>query len=491
MTLSETAAAKLGLNTPGTRHGLLIAGGAGTRLWPLSRRNRPKQLLELTGSGHSLLQDAFLRLCRRMPPERVLVVTGTEYEAAILQQIRELAPGYPAANILAEPVGRDSAPAVLWGALRIHQRCPDAQVSMVWADQLVRHEDTLDAALDRAEGGVAEGGIAIVGVPASSPNTALGYIKMGQEISAGVHRAAGFTEKPDAAKAAELVRQGGYLWNPGVFVFHVGTMLAEFERFAPAMHGPLARMEADGTPTPATVAEVYGPLPKDSIDYAVLEKTEQLVLVPAELGWSDLGSWDELQRQGEKDAHGNTVMGNSGSGKTVLMDTRNTLVHGGKRLIATVGVENLVIVDTEDALLICNLDKVQDIKKLVAELERQGLPEGSTAPQSQRPWGHYRVLAEGPGFQVKELVVNPGGRMSLQLHHKRSEHWVVVEGQPALTLGEETRTFQTGEYLFVPVEEKHRIANPGTETVRIIEVQQGSYLGEDDIERFEDIYGRA
>lgn len=470
--------------------GLLIAGGAGTRLWPLSRGSLPKQLLPLGGGERSLLQDAFGRLARSIPPQRILTVTSLAYDGAVYAQLCELARDYPRSNVLSEPIGRDSAPAVLWGALRIAHQQPEALVAVVWSDQMIRNEPAFDRALRIAAQAVRDGGLAAIGVPANRPATTLGYIKMGPALGEGIYEAERFVEKPDLATAERLVAEGDYLWNPGIFVFKVRTLLEEFERHAPTMMGHFrehAKHLRDNDWSDAhLIKAIYTRLPRESIDYLILEKTERLLLIPTDLDWSDLGTWDELYFQADKDAQGNAVSGN-----VVTLETRNVYIRGGKRLIATVGVEDLVVIDTDDAVLVCNLARVQDIKHLVEHLKERGLPEVDGIEASTRPWGSYAVLQEGPGFKVKLLEVRPHQKLSLQLHHHRAEHWVVVEGTARLTRGDEVSDVSASEYFYVPQGTKHRIENATDRLLRILEVQHGAYLGEDDIVRFEDVYGRA
>lgn len=471
-------------------YGLLIAGGAGTRLWPLSRGSHPKQLLPLGGGKHSLLQDSFGRLARNMPAERISTVTSRTYDEAVYAQLRELAPQYPRRNVLGEPIGRDSGPAVLWGALHVAHADPDAVVAVIWSDQMIRNEAAFDAALAKAYEAVREEGLVAIGVPANRPSTMLGYIKLGPEVGPGLYKADRFIEKPDLSTAERLVAEGTYLWNPGIFVFKVRTLLEEYDRYAPAMGGHFRvhgqAVEGNDWSDPRMMDAIYARLARESIDYLILERTERLSLIPTDLDWSDLGTWDELYFQSTKDAEGNAVSGN-----VVTLNTQNTYIRGGKRLVATVGVENLVVIDTDDAVLVCDMTRVHDIKHLVEHLKECGLPQASGFEETVRPWGSYAVLQEGPGFKVKLLEVRPHQKLSLQMHRHRAEHWVVVEGRVRLTCGEEVGEFVANDYFYVPQGAKHRIENASEDRVRIIEVQQGDYLGEDDIVRFEDVYGRA
>jgi len=471
-------------------YGLIVAGGSGTRLWPLSRPNRPKQLLPLGGGPSTLLQDAFLRLGRTVKPGHILTVTSAQYDGQVLAQLRQCAEDLPPENILVEPVGRDSAPAVLWGALRIHHACPGALMAVVWADQMIRNEAAFDQALRQGCAAVRHGGLAAVGVVPNRPATTLGYIKMGPQLAEGVFAAERFVEKPDLAQAEQLLRDGSYLWNAGVFVFHVQTLLDEFERLVPTLVGHFRAQQEEWRGQRWTdekqIRAVYARLERSALDYALLERTDQLRLIPADLEWSDLGAWNEIYFQRTKDDDGNAVQG-----RAVTLDTRNTLVLAGRRLVAAVGVEDLVVVDTEDALLVCSMKAVQDVKRLVVRLQEQGHGESLATEQSQRPWGHYAVLTQGDGYKVKVLEVLPHQQLSLQVHRHRAEHWLVVQGQALLTRDEQVQRVSANGYFFVPAGSKHRIANPGDEVLRIIEVQNGAYLGEDDILRFQDDYGRA
>ena len=471
-------------------YGLIIAGGSGTRLWPFSRGNHPKQLLSLFGGAQSLLQDTFARLAASVPADQIYTVTGLPYREQVLAQLRALAPDLPEDNVLCEPYGRDSAPAVLLGILRIVLRDPVAVVAIVWSDQVIRNVDAFRDALQRAEGLVAHGGLLAIGVTPTRPETSLGYIKFGPELSRGVFRVERFEEKPDLARALRYVASGNYAWNAGIFVFHAATLIAEYERFAPQMvrhfRESQAQLQASNFADAALLEQVYSKLQKESIDYLLLEKTDKLSVMPCDLDWSDLGAWDIVYQESPKNAEGNVVAGN-----VVTLETRNSLVRAGKRLVTLVGMENVVVVDTEDALLICDMSRVQDVKALVDMLKVQGKPEAVESRWSVRPWGRFHVLAEAEGYKLKLIDVAPGGKLSLQMHHQRAEHWVVIAGEIQVVLDENQRTLGVNDYIHIPVRARHRIANPGTSPASLIELQVGQYLGEDDIVRFEDIYGRA
>lgn len=471
-------------------YGLIIAGGSGTRLWPLSRSNHPKQLIPLLNSTSSLLQDTFTRLSRTVDPERIFTVTGSPYSRLVLEQLQILAPQLLPANILAEPTGRDSAPAVLWGALRISHLNPDAVLVVVWSDQLIREESEFDRVISHAGDVVRDGGLLAVGVTPTRPETGLGYIKWGAAHSEGVYQVDRFVEKPDAATAERYLSEGGYAWNAGIFVFNVATLLAEFERLAPEMmrtfqlHGN--RMDQNDWTDPDLMERIYTYVEKDSIDYLLLERTDQLMVLPCTLGWSDLGTWNVLYQESPKNEDGNVVSGN-----VVTLDSRNSLVHANQRLVTTIGIEDMIVVDTEDALLICSRERDQDVKLLVDILRQKARPEVDESRITLRPWGSFHVIFGGPGFQLKLLEVHPGHKLSLQMHKRRAEHWVVTEGEIIVTLNEDQVTLGYNDYIHIPLGAKHRIENRGPVTARLVELQLGDYLGEDDIIRLDDDYGRT
>jgi mannose-1-phosphate guanylyltransferase/mannose-6-phosphate isomerase len=471
-------------------YGLIVAGGSGTRLWPLSRANNPKQLLSLDGEGASLLQATFRRLLRTIPAERILTVTNRAYGGQVLRQLQAIRPVYPPANVMAEPVGRNSAGAILWGALRVAARRPDALMVVVWSDHLIRNDGAFDRSLIRSAEAADSGSLVALGVRPTRPDTGLGYIEAGPSVGEGVYEALRFVEKPDRATAERFLSQGRYSWNAGMFVFPVNTLLEEFARHAPALpacfqrHGP-AGADNDWS-DPAVISAVYGELPEGSIDHLVLEKTKRLRVVPAELDWSDLGSWDVVYGNSPKDEQGNAISGN-----VLALGTRNSLIRGSNRLVTALGVENLIVVDTEDALLICDMSKVQDVKKLVAVLAERGVPEVKDPPTVTRPWGNFTVVAKGPGYQLKVIEVLPNQRMSLQYHHQRDEHWIVMEGTARVVLGDEARDLIQNEHARIPRGLVHRMGNTSERMLRVMELQQGDYLGEDDIVRLEDQYGRV
>jgi len=472
-------------------YGLIIAGGAGTRLWPLSRTSLPKHLLPLHPSGASLLADTFARLARTIPAERIFIVTGASCAAEVLAQARLVAPGFSKDQLLVEPQGRDSAAAVLWGTLHVDALDPQACAAVVWSDQLIGSPAEFDAALLRAAQVAQGGALAAVGIRPRRPDTHLGYILYQPAAIDGAHRAERFIEKPDLETAQRLMANGHCVWNAGIFVFHAGTLLSEFQRLAPELMDAFRRHErseggAKRWTLPETVQAIYSEAPKGSLDHLVLEKTDRLFVVPAELEWNDMGTWDAVWRESVKDASGNSV-----AGPVALIGSSNCLVRAERRLVAVVGGKDLAVIETPDAVLVCDLGQASQVRELVEELKKQGRQEVHTHGYARRPWGTFTVLWEGAGFKVKELSIHPGQKLSLQSHRHRSEHWVVTHGELLLTRGEEVVRARSNSYLHVPAGVKHRIENLGDEVARLIEVQLGSSVAEDDIVRYEDAYGRA
>jgi mannose-1-phosphate guanylyltransferase/mannose-6-phosphate isomerase len=467
---------------------VILSGGAGTRLWPLSRELYPKQLLPLTGT-HTMLQDTVLRLAG-LEASAPLVVCNEAHRFLVAEQLRQI--GVQPSAMIIEPVGRNTAPAI---ALAAHAALKGAATSVAAdpvllvlpADHVIRNVPAFQQAVQGAFAAAQAGQLATFGIVAANPETGYGYIRRGPP-SGAAYRIARFVEKPDAARAAAFVKSGDYYWNSGMFMFRARRYLEELARFAPDIARACeaafdaARADLDFTRIDAKSFEAC---PTDSIDYAVMEKTADAVVVPLDAGWSDVGSWSALHEASEADANGNVTHGD-----VISEDTHGSYLHAQSRLVAAVGLQDHVVVETKDAVLVAPRNRVQDVKKLVQQLKAQGRYEHSLHREVFRPWGSYDSLGSGARFQVKLLRVKPGGTLSLQLHHQRAEHWVVVAGSARITRGDEVFMLAENQSTYIPVGVKHRIENPGAVPVEIIEVQSGSYLGEDDIVRFEDVYGR-
>jgi mannose-1-phosphate guanylyltransferase/mannose-6-phosphate isomerase len=471
---------------------LILSGGSGTRLWPLSREMYPKQLLPLIGK-RTMLQETAARVSGLPDLAAPIVVCNESHRFMVAEQMREC--GTTPQAIILEPVGRNTAPAVAVAALVALDRArkskggndADPILLVLPADHVIRDVGAFQSAVVSGSTAAAEGKLVTFGVVPDRAETGYGYIRRASG-DGPTYPVQQFVEKPDAAKAKAYVESGEYYWNSGMFMFRARVYLAELKRHAPAMLSACedavaaATRDLDFTRLPA--AE-FGACPSDSIDYAVMEKTDSATVVPLDAGWSDVGSWSALQDALPRDEQGNVV-----TGDVLVEDSSGCYLHSTSRLIGAVGLKDHVVVETRDAVLVAPRDRVQDVKALVTHLKARGRGESALHREVFRPWGSYDSIDHGDRFQVKRLVVKPGATMSLQLHHHRAEHWIVVSGTAQITRGEETFLLGENESTYIPVGTKHRIANPGKVVLHIIEVQSGSYLGEDDIVRFEDIYGR-
>jgi mannose-1-phosphate guanylyltransferase/mannose-6-phosphate isomerase len=470
---------------------VILSGGAGTRLWPLSRELYPKQLLALTGE-RTMLQQTALRLegLAGTPPA---VVCNESHRFLVAEQLRQLNIE-PRAMVL-EPFGRNTAPAIALAAhaaLRTTQDAPetDPLLLVLPADHVIRDVPAFQKAVRVALPAAEQGKLVTFGVVPSAPETGYGYIQRAEsgQAATGVHRIVRFVEKPAAEKAQQFVKSGEYYWNSGMFLFRARRYLQELERLAPeiakvcATAFGSAKSDLDFT---RIDAKAFESCPSDSIDYAVMEKTSEAVVVPLDAGWSDVGSWAALHEACEGDSRGNVSRGD-----VIAEDSSGSYLYSESRLVAVVGLKDHVVIETKDAVLVAPKDRVQDVKKLVFRLKEQGRYEHSLHREVFRPWGSYDSIENGPRFQVKRLKVKPGATLSLQMHHHRAEHWIVVSGTARITRGDEVFLLEENQSTYIPVGVRHRIENPGKIPVHIIEVQSGSYLGEDDIVRFEDRYGR-
>ncbi len=470
-----------------------MAGGSGTRLWPLSRAGFPKQFLVLTADNRSLFQQAVQRL-QDLAADDIelaapLTVGNEEHRFLVLEQLRE-AGGDPGTVVL-EPSARNTAPAMTLAALQAAEGNADPVLVVVAADHTMVDLGAFTRALQAAVREAARGAIVVLGITPDRPETGYGYIKSSK---AGVDaaRVEQFVEKPDLATAQRYVADGHYTWNSGMFVVRASVWLAAMEAFRPdiaaATRNAWAARSVDARFVRPGNAE-FALVPAESVDYAVMERCPgsafDIRMVPLAAGWNDLGAWDAVWQVAEKDADGNAALGDA-----MVHDSRNTLVHATSRLVGVVGVQDVMVIETPDAVLVADRARSQDVKKIVATLEAQGRAEKTLHRKVHRPWGWYDSIDAGPRFQVKRIMVKPGASLSLQMHHHRAEHWVVVSGTAEVTNGEQVIMLSENQSTYIPLGQTHRLANPGKVPLEIIEVQSGSYLGEDDIVRFEDTYGR-
>jgi mannose-1-phosphate guanylyltransferase len=474
---------------------VILSGGAGTRLWPLSREAAPKPFMPLP-DGETLLGKTAHRAMAISGCRGLVTVTNRDYYFRTKDVYAGLGAGEPQdAAYLLEPYGRNTAPAVALAALLVRARYGDDAVMLVLAaDHLIRDEAAFAAAVARAAELARLGTLVTFGITPTLPEPGFGYIECGAALGARAYSAARFVEKPPLAKAREYLAAGNYVWNAGMFAFTPHAILAALDRYAPAVatSARIVWQPLSARPYDAMLeidAASFATAPEVSIDYAVMEKAAadgMVAVVRGEFDWSDVGSWQAISELSDADADGNR-----GSGERVAIDTRGTFVHSEDRVVATIAVENLVIIDTPDAVLIAHRDHLQRVREVVGELKARGHDSYRLHKTVARPWGTYTVLEEGPGFKIKRIEVKPGGSLSLQLHHRRSEHWVVVRGTARVTSGENVFDLPNGESTFIPVETLHRLENRGTDALAIIEVACGDYIEEDDIVRYDDKYGRV
>ena len=472
---------------------VILSGGSGSRLWPVSREEYPKQFLNLHRDDQSLLQEAALRVRYLENAQPPLVVCNETHRFLVAEQLHQI--GIDNAQIILEPCARNTAPAIALAAAAALQADPEAEILVMPADHVIKDEGAFIQAVEKGRSLAAQGQLVTFGITPQRAHTGYGYIQRGAAKGQGFEVAA-FVEKPDAERAAEYLASGDYLWNSGIFLFKARDYLNALRQHAPDILDATERafaLRSEDMDFIRVDQAAFAESPSDSIDYAIMEKVRNVAMVPMNPGWSDIGAWDALH-----ELKANTKDQNAIHGDVVLHNTHGSLVHSESRLVTAVGVENLIIVETEDAVLVADRHQAQDTKKIVEALKAAGRTESKNHQQVYRPWGYYRTLALTDSFQVKEIVVKPGAKLSLQMHHHRAEHWVVVEGTAQVTQGkghgdiESLRSFllSEDESTYIPLGTVHRLENPGVIPLKLIEVQTGSYLGEDDIVRYSDDYGR-
>ena len=467
---------------------VLLSGGSGTRLWPLSREAYPKQFLPLTGED-SMLQATWLRVAPIAPSAPPIVIANEEHRFLAAEQLRLVGVSNPA--IVLEPVGRNTAPAIAAAALQAMAAGDDPLLLVLPSDHVVRDAEAFRAAVRAASPAAERGALVTFGIVPTAPETGFGYIQAeaGQAAPGeGVRKVLRFVEKPDAGTARRYLEEGGYYWNSGMFLFRASRYLDELRKFRPDIleattrafeaakrDGDFVRLDRDA----------FAACPSDSIDYAVMEKTGDACVLPVDIGWNDVGSWSALWDVSEQDD-----AGNAHHGDVIAVDSRDSYAYA-RRLVALVGVDNLVVVETDDAVLVARKDRVQQVKDVVAKLKSDRRSQAALHREVHRPWGSYDSIDMAEGFQVKRIKVKPGARLSLQSHARRAEHWIVVRGTARVTRDNDVFELFANQSTYIPIGAKHRLENPGTEMLELIEVQSGDYLGEDDIVRYDDAYGRA
>jgi len=468
-------------------HPVILSGGSGTRLWPLSRAALPKQLLALHGS-RTMIQETVLRAA--LPGAAAPLILCSEAHCFLVaEQMLEI--GVKPQAIVLEPMGRNTAPAAAVAALLAGEGEPEAVIVLLPSDHVVRDAAAFSEAVRQAAAAAGEGHIVTFGMQPTAPETGYGYVHRGVRLETldGAWRVQRFVEKPDAGTAAQYISDGGYFWNSGMFVFRADVLIEQLRTHAPdvlaSAKDALAKAKRD-VDFVRLDGEAFANSPNISIDYALMEKTDRAAIVPCSIGWSDVGAWSALWEIRDQDAQSNVLIGD-----VIAHDSTGSYVHSDKQLTALVGVRDLVVIATDDAILVADKSRAQDVKAIVDRLKSDNRSEHAEHKRVFRPWGSYETIDLGARHQVKHIMVRPGGRLSLQMHHKRAEHWVVVEGIAQVTVGDKVSILKENESTFIPLGEKHRLENPGDTPLRLVEVQCGGYLGEDDIVRFEDVYGRA
>ena len=468
-------------------HPVILSGGSGTRLWPMSRTLYPKQLLTLLGRD-SLLQQTVRRVVDDVRFAAPVLVANEEHRFIIAEQLREI--DLVPSALLLEPIGRNTAPAACVAALVLSESEPNPLMLVMPSDHTIGDAEAFRAAVDLAATAASSGGLVSFGISPERAETGYGYIRRGEAFETeGAFAIAEFVEKPGPEQAKQYVASGEYLWNSGIFLFPARLYIDELERLRPTMVAACRRALTEGRQESDFIRldkDAFSLCDSDSIDYAVMEKTRRAVVVPIAMGWTDIGSWDALWEMSSKDHKGNSIEGN-----VIAEDTRNCYLRSDAGLVAAIGIEDLVVVGTADAVMVAPRKRTQEVKTLVARLVKECRDEADALPTVHRPWGSFTSLHNGHRVQVKHIVVKPGGKLSLQMHHHRAEHWVVVQGTAKIRRGEEEMMLCEDQSTYIPIGTAHRLENPGKIPLHLIEVQSGSYLGEDDIVRLEDSYGRS
>lgn len=477
-------------------YGVILAGGSGSRLWPLSRDMYPKQLLKLKEDEQTLFQQTFSRLVETIDDKNILSVTNIKHESTVRMQLDELSEIFcrkSSYQMVTEPIGRNTAPALALAVKYVKSlagKGKDPIILVTPSDHLVLDKKAFSKTIKKGVQLARSGKIVTFGISPQKPDTGFGYIKTKtdkrlKDIAEGALKVSEFTEKPDLQTAQEFIKSGKYYWNSGIFMFRASTMLAELKKYAHEIYDILKDIEILKT-SPSVTYQEFEKMPDISIDYAVMEKSKKVALLPLECAWNDLGSWEAIYDVSKKDKNGNCFFGN-----VIDVDSKNSMIYSTSNLVTTIGLNNIVVVETEDAILVCDKSRTQDVKKIYNKLKDKNDDTHHIHKTVYKPWGYYSVMQQGDGFLTKCISVNPNAKLSLQTHQHRSEHWVVLEGKARVIKGELTYELSSGESIDIGVKEVHSLQNPYEKTLKILEVQKGKILDEKDIIRLEDIYGRA
>jgi len=472
-------------------HAVIIAGGSGTRFWPKSRENLPKQLLNISGQ-ETLIQNTVGRISSIISAENIWVITNEQHAFETCYQLKKM--GFPPSQLLTEPIARNTAAAIGYSAKILSQRNPDAIMAVFPADHVITTIESFLKLLKQAETIANKNHLVTLGIKPTSPETGYGYIKQGKAIEENSFKVDRFIEKPDKLTAEKYLKEGSYYWNSGIFVWKVSTLLNEISLYLPKLHEQLEELTSNTAPIKGKYPyqklsesgkKIFHSLESVSIDHGVMEKSNKVAVLPADIEWNDVGTWTSLAEISKNDSHGNVISGN-----VVSIENNNSIFQAENRLVAALGLKNIIVVDTPDALLVCAKERAQDIKKIVEKIKLEKRPEVRATTSETRPWGSYTILHKETNYLVKRIEVLPGESLSLQSHNHRSEHWTVVSGVAQVQIEETLQILQTNQSIEIPKGAKHRLANLGESNLIIIEVQLGDKLDEDDITRYEDKYGR-